>query len=409
MTPAETSIVRLSSSALIPGCADRRRRKSSKNLRRRGGGGPGFVGGRRENGCVTESPSAAAQRLLVQAADALLDAAGSSSDAELVALLGTCESVVRRLDRATVDAVAALDRRGVFAEHGYRSPVQALSDLLGWERFEARRRVVAAEQVTPRTGLDGAVLPARLPGTAEVFAAGARRRVGGGEEDFFANCDHLANLKEVVEDAPIVKFVNLLITQAIQDRASDIHLEPNEQSLVVRYRIDGVLHEVMKSPKNIQSGVISRLKIMSEMNIAERRVPQDGRLSVNHQGKKIDLHRLTRRRCGARKSSTARITPQRQDGAVRPGILADTHEIFAQSFIKPEPGYPGHWPDWFGLDDAVCDAQPDRASRGQRHHGRRPGRVPPSGDQPGANQRQGRPRFGCWRCGRFCAVTQTSS
>ena len=122
--------------------------------------------------CVTESPSAAAQRLLVQAADALLDAASSSSDAELVALLSTCESVVRRLDRATVDAVAALDRRGVFAEHGYRSPVQALSDLLGWERFEARRRVIAAEQVTPRTGLDGAVLPARLPATAEVFAAG---------------------------------------------------------------------------------------------------------------------------------------------------------------------------------------------------------------------------------------------
>ena len=121
---------------------------------------------------MTESPSAAAQRLLVQAADALLDAAGSSSDVELVALLSTCESVVRRLDRATVDAVAALDRRGVFAEHGYRSATAALSDLLGWERFEARRRVTAAEQVTPRTGLDGGVLPARLPATAEVFAAG---------------------------------------------------------------------------------------------------------------------------------------------------------------------------------------------------------------------------------------------
>ncbi|MFL6071533.1 MAG: GspE/PulE family protein, partial [Actinomycetes bacterium] len=105
--------------------------------------------------------------------------------------------------------------------------------------------------------------------------------------------DDLANLKEVVEDAPIVKFVNLLITQAIQDRASDIHLEPNEHSLVVRYRIDGVLHEVMKSPKNIQSGVISRLKIMSDINIAERRVPQDGRLSVTHQGKKIDLRVAT--------------------------------------------------------------------------------------------------------------------
>ena len=76
---------------------------------------------------MTESPSAAAQRLLVQAADAVLGAALLSSDAELVALLSTCESVVRRLDRATVDAVAALDRRGVFAEHGYRSPVQAFT------------------------------------------------------------------------------------------------------------------------------------------------------------------------------------------------------------------------------------------------------------------------------------------
>jgi 5-methylcytosine-specific restriction protein A len=125
--------------------------------------------------CVTESPSAAAQRLLVQAADALLGAASSSSDAELVALLGTCESVVRRLDRVTVDAVAALDRRGVFAEHGYRSPVQALSDLLGWERFEARRRVVAAEQVTPRTGFDGAVL---RPGCRH--RGGVRGRAGRG-------------------------------------------------------------------------------------------------------------------------------------------------------------------------------------------------------------------------------------
>ena len=61
----------------------------------------------------------------------------------------------------------------MFAERGYRSATAALSDLLGWERFEARRRVTAAEQVAPRVGLDGTVLPARLPATAEVFAAGA--------------------------------------------------------------------------------------------------------------------------------------------------------------------------------------------------------------------------------------------
>jgi type IV pilus assembly protein PilB len=105
--------------------------------------------------------------------------------------------------------------------------------------------------------------------------------------------EDLSNVKEVVEDAPIVKFVNLLITQAIQDRASDIHLEPTEHDLRVRYRIDGVLHEVMHSPKSIQSGVISRLKIMADINIAERRIPQDGRLSVTAYGKKIDLRVAT--------------------------------------------------------------------------------------------------------------------
>jgi 5-methylcytosine-specific restriction protein A len=122
--------------------------------------------------CVTESPSAAAQRLLVQAAEALCEVTESGSDVELVTLLSTCENVVRRLDRATVNAVAVLERRGVFAERGYNSAAAALSDLLGWERFEARRRVVVAEQVTPRAGLDGAVLPARLPATALVFADG---------------------------------------------------------------------------------------------------------------------------------------------------------------------------------------------------------------------------------------------
>lgn len=99
----------------------------------------------------------------------------------------------------------------------------------------------------------------------------------------------LQNLTSVSEEAPIVKFVNLLITQAVNDGASDIHIEPTERDLRVRYRIDGVLHEVMRSPKAIQSGVISRLKIMAEVDIAERRVPQDGRISLTVQGKGIDL------------------------------------------------------------------------------------------------------------------------
>ncbi len=105
-----------------------------------------------------------------------------------------------------------------------------------------------------------------------------------GEDD-----SSLSELRAVTEEAPIVKFVNLLITQAVNDGASDIHIEPGERDLRVRYRVDGVLHEVMRSPKSIQSGVISRLKIMAEVDIAERRIPQDGRIGLVVGGKPIDL------------------------------------------------------------------------------------------------------------------------
>lgn len=111
--------------------------------------------------------------------------------------------------------------------------------------------------------------------------------------DEFGDDQSISNVREVVEDAPIVKFVNLLITQAVSDRASDIHLEPTEQDLRIRFRIDGVLHEVMHSPKSIQNGVISRLKVMAEINIAERRIPQDGRISVTVGGNPIDLRVAT--------------------------------------------------------------------------------------------------------------------
>ncbi|MGN8025414.1 GspE/PulE family protein [Microbacterium sp. 22242] len=94
-------------------------------------------------------------------------------------------------------------------------------------------------------------------------------------------------------DAPVVRFVNLLITQAINDRASDIHIEPGEHRLAVRFRIDGVLHEMQRADRSIQDGVISRLKIMSSIDIAEKRVPQDGRISVLHEGRSIDLRVAT--------------------------------------------------------------------------------------------------------------------
>jgi type IV pilus assembly protein PilB len=148
--------------------------------------------------------------------------------------------------------------------------------------------------------------------------------------------DDLSKVKEIVEDAPIVKYVNLLITQAIQDRASDIHLEPTEKDLRVRFRIDGVLHEIMRSPKAIQSGVISRLKIMADINIAERRIPQDGRLSVNAHGRKIDLRVATLPTVWGEKvvmrildNSTASL-----DLSVL-GFSDHNYQVYSDSFTKP--------------------------------------------------------------------------
>lgn len=91
------------------------------------------------------------------------------------------------------------------------------------------------------------------------------------------------------EDAPIIRYVNSLITQAILRRASDIHLEPLEKRFRVRYRIDGVLQEVENPPKRLQASIISRLKLMAEVSLAEKRVPQDGRIQVKANGKDIDL------------------------------------------------------------------------------------------------------------------------
>jgi len=112
-------------------------------------------------------------------------------------------------------------------------------------------------------------------------------------EEHTSSSDLVPVTDQAEDDAPIVRFVNLLISQAIQDHASDIHIEPAERQLDVRYRIDGVLHEMQHAPKSIQNGVISRLKIMSDIDIAERRKPQDGRMSVVHGGNRIDLRVAT--------------------------------------------------------------------------------------------------------------------
>jgi type IV pilus assembly protein PilB len=100
-------------------------------------------------------------------------------------------------------------------------------------------------------------------------------------------------IQSITEDAPVVRYVNLLILQALNERASDIHVEPTHDSLRIRYRIDGVLHDMQQAPLSLLSAVSTRLKVMGDLNVAEHRVPQDGRISVSVGGRTIDLRIAT--------------------------------------------------------------------------------------------------------------------
>ena len=138
------------------------------------------------------------------------------------------------------------------------------------------------------------------------------------------------------DDAPIVRFVNLIISQAIQDRASDIHIEPGEFEVRVRYRIDGVLHEMQRAPKQIQNGVTSRLKIMSDIDIAERRKPQDGRLSVMHGGRKVDLRVATLPTVWGEKVVMRILDNSTSSMNLNDlGLLQHNFDVYKKSYTKP--------------------------------------------------------------------------
>ncbi len=97
------------------------------------------------------------------------------------------------------------------------------------------------------------------------------------------------DLLEVTDEAPIIRLVNSLLFQAVKERASDIHFEPFEREIAIRYRIDGVLYNILSAPKRVQSSIISRIKIMASLNIAEKRLPQDGRIGLKIAGRDIDV------------------------------------------------------------------------------------------------------------------------
>ena len=168
--------------------------------------------------------------------------------------------------------------------------------------------VLALDDVKRITKLEIAPLIASEKSIADRLAAIDSAKGGGSMEDIISDAakqeaegDTVEAIKEAVEEvnldklaasseeAPVIKLANLIIVQAIKDKASDIHLEPFEKTMRLRYRLDGVLIDATPPPKQMQLALASRLKIMSSLDIAERRLPQDGRMRVKVGGKDYDL------------------------------------------------------------------------------------------------------------------------
>jgi general secretion pathway protein E len=150
-------------------------------------------------------------------------------------------------------------------------------------------RLVSGQELLPRVAVPGELEAAidRLYG-ARAGALGRLAEAAGEDGDEGLELD-VERLKDLASEAPVIRLVNQMITRAVEQRASDVHIEPFEASLRVRYRIDGVLRDVEAPPNRFRAAIVSRVKIMAKLNIAERRLPQDGRIKLAIRGTPIDL------------------------------------------------------------------------------------------------------------------------
>ncbi|ULU26431.1 type II secretion system ATPase GspE [Dyella terrae] len=148
-------------------------------------------------------------------------------------------------------------------------------------------QLAAGRPVALRIGLRS-----EIEGLIERYYGSGRSAMGTIVENLDGSAaveDDVEHLRDLASEAPVIRLVNLILQRAVEQRASDVHIEPFENRLKVRYRIDGVLHEVEAPPSSSTAAVISRVKIMAKLNIAERRLPQDGRIQLRVQGKELDL------------------------------------------------------------------------------------------------------------------------
>jgi len=176
--------------------------------------------------------------------------------------------------------IAYVDERTLLVAMADPANVLAIDDIAIMTGLEVRAAVASREDIhgllSRFTRLDDVV-----------------EDVSYGDEEFEDGPAEVVDIRESADDQPVIKLVNQVIVQAVEQGASDIHLEPDGRDLRVRFRVDGVLNETTTIPKRMVSGVISRVKIMSDLDIAERRIPQDGRVGLTIDGHSVDLRVVT--------------------------------------------------------------------------------------------------------------------
>ena len=251
--------------------------------------------------------------------------------------------------------------------------VLALDDLKLITGHEVRPAVASSDDIAGLIGrmsrLDDAVAEA----------------VDEEEEDEGAS---ITDIRESAEDAPVIKLVNSIIAQAVEDGASDIHFEPDGREMRVRFRVDGVLSETTTIPRRMVAGTVSRVKIMADLDISEKRVPQDGRVGLNVEGHTVDIRVVTMPSVHG-EGIVMRILDKAAALMTLDKLgMAEERGTAVRGGVPPglRRGA-GHRPDRLGqVHDPLRRAERDQLDRQEHHHDRGPGRVPASGRQPAAGR-----------------------
>ena len=221
----------------------------------------------------------------------------------------------------------------------------------------------------------------------------------------------LESLMEIQDAAPVRKLINMVMLLAIKDQASDIHFEPFEDEYKMRYRCDGVLYEMVPPPRHLAMAISSRIKVMSNLDIAERRLPQDGRIELNVGGNPVDM-RVSVLPTMFGESVVIRVLDRTVVSLDLNKVGMDAGDAGRVPRADPQAQRhrPGHRADRLRQDDHAL-LRPQRAERDHRqdHHHRGPGRVRHRRHHPGADQRRDRPDVRRGPAGASCGRTRTRS